>query len=106
MTNPANNRSAALMMAVYTFLLALGAVLPLAASYSDGIENRNTESHIQGGAYQRRVEVGANPSDQVGIELPEQAVRIEESMLSTDAERAEHVSHARAAIEFGASRGS
>lgn len=41
-------------MAFYTFLLALGAALPLAASYSDSIQAHHSEGHIQGGAYQRR----------------------------------------------------
>lgn len=60
----------ALYMAVYTLLLALGAALPLAASYSDAIQARTTEGHIQGGAHQRRETTDVTTEDQAQPESP------------------------------------
>ncbi|MCA9606345.1 MAG: hypothetical protein KC619_12150 [Myxococcales bacterium] len=60
----------ALYMAVYTLLLAIGAALPLAASYSDAIQGRTSEGHIQGGAFQRREATDATTEDQAQPEAP------------------------------------
>ncbi len=60
----------ALLMAVYTFLLALGAALPVAASYGRAIQGRASQGHIQGGAHQRRESTDATSEDQAQPEAP------------------------------------
>jgi len=105
MSNPTNERSAALLMAVYTFLLALGAVMPLAASYSEGVASRTSESHMRSGAYQRRVQVHADASDSVGVELPERAVSLD-SVEALTSPNLELGSDCPAHLPMGDSRGS
>ena len=73
--NKTSRRRTALLMALYTFLLALGAALPLAASYSEGIKGQSVESHIRGGAYQRRVEAAATPAADDEAERPLERVQ-------------------------------
>ncbi len=104
MSKTSNHRSSAFLMAVYTFLLALGAALPLAASYSERIESRNAETHIQGGAYQRRVQVRADASDQVGVESPDRAVQLDGA--DADAEELESASGCGPSALLVESRGS
>lgn len=53
-TPQSKRRQSALLMAFYTFLLALGAALPLAASYSPGLQSRHTDAHLRVGGYQQR----------------------------------------------------
>jgi len=53
-------RQSALLMAFYTFLLALGAALPLAASYSPGLQSRHSDAHLRVGGYQERAEVAVD----------------------------------------------
>jgi hypothetical protein len=60
-TSPERRRSA-LLMALYTFLLALGAAMPLAASFHPGLMAQAPEGGIECGGYARRV--SADPSDE------------------------------------------
>ena len=85
MPKTTDRRSAALTMAVYTFLLALGAALPLAASYSEGIKNRHVETQIRGGAYQRRVQLSADASESVRVDTPDRAVHFDGAGAADDA---------------------
>ena len=55
------HRSQALMMALYTFLLALGAAMPLIASYQPGLTDR-VDSHVRCGGY--RESAGAEVQDE------------------------------------------
>lgn len=62
-TGPERRRSA-LLMALYTFLLALGAAMPLAASFHPGLTARGPEGGVECGGYARRVSVEQGDEDQ------------------------------------------
>lgn len=49
-TDTKTSSRSALIMAVYAVVLAIGAALPIAASYSDAIVQRTPEGHIRSGA--------------------------------------------------------
>lgn len=60
----------ALLMAVYTFLLALGAALPLAASYQPGLEAEEAEGEIHCGGYARSVQADEAEDEEAGERPP------------------------------------
>lgn len=57
LTETKTRRKMALTMAAYCFVLALGAALPVVASYGEAITQRTTDGELEGGAF--RPEVGA-----------------------------------------------
>lgn len=56
----------ALMMAVYTLLLAIGAALPLAASYQPGLRADAPDGEIECGGYSRAVQADESEEEQAG----------------------------------------
>lgn len=68
MSRTPNPRHSALLMAVYTFLLVLGAALPIAASYAHGASGQTAQGRIHTGGYQRRVESTDEATDEAQSE--------------------------------------
>ena len=62
------HRSQALTMALYTFLLALGAAMPLVASYQPGLTQRADAGHVRCGGYRGEgCDVEAGDEDQAEL---------------------------------------
>lgn len=59
-------KHSALLMALYTFLLALGAAMPLAASFQPGLAAHGPEGAIRCGGHSRPVTVEASDEDEAG----------------------------------------
>lgn len=69
MSRTSNPRHSALLMAVYTFLLVLGAAMPIAASYANTASPEAADGRIQSGGYQRRGESTEDAGDETQTQV-------------------------------------
>lgn len=74
-TTTTSRKRTALLMGFYTFLLALGAAMPLAASYQPGMQADEAEGEIQCGGQARVVDAETPDEDEAGERPRRRALR-------------------------------